>query len=74
MSDTPQVINIRPLGDLRDVKASLKICRSSVYVLMKEDEEFPQPFMIRRKLFWFLDEIETYKATRPRRRYSTGGA
>lgn len=64
----------RPVGDMRDVQASLKCCRTSVYKLMREDPDSPAPFMILDKLTWFLDEIETYKATRPRRQYANSAA
>ena len=37
---------------------------------MREDPEFPAPFTILDKLTWFLDEIESYKASRPRRIYT----
>ena len=37
---------------------------------MSEDTEFPAPFTILDKLTWFLDEVEDYKASRPRRRYA----
>ena len=57
----------RPVGD---VQRSLNCCRTSVYKLMREDPEFPAPFTILDKLTWFLDEIESYKASRPRRIYT----
>ncbi len=60
----------RPVGDMRDLQRSLKCCRTSVYKLMREDPEFPAPFKILDKLTWFLDEIEDYKASRPRRIYT----
>ena len=67
--DTP-----RPVGDMRAVQRSLDCCRSSIYKLLREDPEFPAPFKILDKLTWFLDEVETYKATRPRRRYADPAA
>ena len=60
----------RPVGDMRAVQRSLNCCRTSVYKLMREDPEFPAPFTILDKLTWFLDEIEDYKASRPRRFYT----
>ncbi len=62
----------RPVGDMRAVQVSLNCCRTSVYKLMREDPEFPAPFTMPPvdKLTWFLDEIETYKVTRPRRQYA----
>ncbi len=62
--------NPRPVGDMRDVQRSLNCCRTSIYKLMREDSEFPAPFTILDKLTWFLDEIEDYKASRPRRIYT----
>ncbi len=61
----------RPVGDMRAVLASLNCCRTTVYKLMHEDPEFPAPFTMPPvdKLTFFLDEIEDYKATRPRRIY-----
>ena len=62
----------RPVGDMHDVQRELNVCRTSVYKLMREDPDFPAPFTMPPvdKLTWFLDEIETYKATRPRRQYA----
>ncbi len=60
----------RPVGDMRDVQRLLNCCRTSIYKLMREDPEFPAPFTILDKLTWFLDEIESYKASRPRRIYT----
>ena len=62
----------RPVGDMRAVLASLNCCRTTVYKLMREDPEFPAPFTMPPvdKLTWFLDEVEDYKATRPRRIYA----
>ncbi len=62
--------NPRPVGDMRDVQRSLNCCRTSIYKLMREDPEFPAPFAVLDKLTWFLDEIEDYKASRPRRIYT----
>ncbi len=61
----------RPVGDMRDVQRSLNCCRTSIYKLMREDPEFPAPFTVLDKLTWFLDEVEDYKASRPRRIYTT---
>ena len=64
----------RPVGDMRDVQRSLNCCRTSIYKLMREDPEFPAPFAVLDKLTWFLDEVEDYKASRPRRRYADSAA
>ena len=60
----------RPVGDMRAVQRSLNCCRTSIYKLMREDPAFPAPFTILDKLTWFLDEVEDYKVTRPRRQYA----
>ncbi len=59
----------RPVGDIRDVQHDLNCCRSLVEKLLRTDPEFPAPITIGNKRQWFLDEIATYKATRPRRIY-----
>ena len=64
----------RPVGDMRDVQRSLNCCRTSVYKLLRKDPDFPAPILIGGKLEWFLDEVEHYKATRPRRRYADSAA
>ncbi len=64
----------RPVGDLRDVQNSLNVCRTSVYKAMREDPDFPKPFMILGKISFFLDEIEDYKSSRPRRQYADPAA
>ncbi len=63
----------RPVGDMRAVQARLNLCRSTVEKLLRTDPDFPAPFTMPPvdKLTWFLDEIETYKSTRPRRIYTT---
>ena len=61
----------RPVGDIRDVQHDLNCCRSLVEKLLRTDPEFPAPITIGKKRQWFLDEIATYKATRPRRIYTT---
>ncbi len=60
----------RPVGDMRDVQRSLNCCRTSIYKLMREDPEFPAPFTVLDKLTWFVDEVEAYKESRPRRIYA----
>ncbi len=62
--------SIRPVGDVHAVKRSLNTCRSTVEKLLRTDPEFPAPITIANKRQWFLDEIEEYKATRPRRQYA----
>ena len=65
----------RPLGNIRQVQAALgDSCRSLVEKLLRTDPDFPQPINIGGKREWFLDEIENYKATRPRRQYADSAA
>ena len=62
--------NARRLGDINAVLSSLNICRSSLYGLMRNDPSFPSPVDITNKLQFFMDEVETWKESRPRRLYS----
>ena len=59
----------RPLGDMHAVERALDCCRATVEKLLRTDPEFPAPIDIAAKRMFFLDEIERYKATRPRRCY-----
>ena len=59
----------RPIGSVRAVMNSLQICRTTLYKLLREEPDFPAPFYIVGKLFFFIDEIEEFKASRPRRQY-----
>ena len=52
-------------------RPNLQLVDTHFYKLMRKDPEFPAPFMVLDKLTWFLDEVEDYKATRPRRIYTT---
>ena len=60
---------IRPVGRTADVLAAIPCGRSKLYNLLANDPTFPSPWRCGRDLRWFLDEIETWKANRPRRRY-----
>ena len=64
----------RQLGDIRAVQISLNCCRTSVYKLLRTDPDFPAPITIGDKLEFFMDEVEKYKSTRPRRRYADQSA
>ena len=64
----------RPVGDVHAVRRSLNICRSTLEKLLRTDPDFPAPMMIADKRQWFLDEIEEWKAARPRRRYADSAA
>ncbi len=64
----------RSVGDVHAVKRSLNICRTTLEKLLRTDPEFPAPITIANKRQWFLDEIEEWKASRPRRRYADSAA
>ncbi len=64
----------RLVGDMRDVQRELNSCRSTVEKLLRTDPDFPAPITIGNKRQWFIDEIATYKANRPRRRYTSNAA
>ena len=64
----------RRVGHVPDVLEALGIKRSSLYKLMKNDAAFPAPVLIGGRLTFFLDEIEAYKVTRPRRQYTNRAA
>ncbi len=70
------MIDTRLVGDMRAVQVRLNCCRTSIYKLMREDPEFPAPFTMPpvEKLQWFMDEIETYTESRPRRQYADSTA
>ena len=60
----------RLVGDVRAVLHSLNIGRTTLYKLLREEPDFPAPFELCGKLSFFLDEIEEYKESRPRRKYA----
>ncbi len=61
----------RQLGGIGAVMAALNVkSRSSIYKKLHNDPDFPAPIQVIDKLEWFMDEIETYKESRPRRQYA----
>ena len=65
----------RPLGDIKQVLEALnEKSRSSIYRRLTEDPDFPLPTQSGKKLQWFMDEIQDYKSTRPRRQYADSEA
>ena len=60
----------RAVGDMRAAMQSLNCGRSTLYKLLKTDPAMAQPFMVAGKITFFMDEIEDYKASRPRRQYA----
>ncbi len=71
MEDRELTPAARPVGDMRAVLTALNVCRSTAEKLLRTDPDFPAPFDTATKRQWFMDEIEIYKATRPRRIYTT---
>ncbi len=61
----------REIGDTRAVMRSLNCGRWKVWDLCRNDPDFPAPRMIAGKRAWFMDEVETYKESRPCRVYTT---
>ena len=61
----------REIGDTCAVMRSLNCGRWKVWDLCRNDPDFPAPRMIAGKRAWFMDEVETYKESRPRRVYTT---
>jgi len=51
-------------------RPNLQLVDTHFYKLMRKDPEFPAPFTALDKLTWFLDEVEAYKESRPRRIYA----
>ncbi len=68
------MVDPRSVLDVRATLAALNICRTSLYKLLHTDPDFPAPITIAGKLTWFLDEIEAYKESRPRRQYAKAAA
>ena len=60
---------VREICHMRDVQRAMKCGRWKIYDLSKNDPEFPRPRLIAGKLSWFVDEIELFKESRPRRQY-----
>ncbi len=68
--DWPTMTDSRQLGDMRAVMRALNSCRTSVYKKLHNDPDFPAPIQIGGKVQFFMDEVEAYKESRPRRRYA----
>ena len=60
----------RPIIDAPGAMASLNCSRWKLWDLCRNDSEFPAPRMIAGKRSWFVDELESYKESRPRRQYA----
>ncbi len=70
--NTDTQVVVRPVGGTADVRAAIKCGRNKIYDLMANDPTFPRPWNMGRELRWFMDEIEDWKASRPRRQYRVG--
>ena len=71
------MLESRAIGSERDVRDRLgseekPLGRTTLWRLLRDDKSFPKPFCVGGRRRWFLDEIESWKATRPRRQYSSG--
>ncbi len=72
--DTPRKTTANPLYDTAATLLALNCSRWKLWDLCKRDPDFPKPRDIAGKNQWFGTEIETYKTTRPRRRYADTAA
>ena len=72
--DTPRKTTAHPLYDTAATLAALNCSRWKLWDLCRNDPDFPNPRDIAGKNQWFGTEVETYKATRPRRRYTDSAA
>ena len=68
--DTPPKTTAHPLYDTNAVQRALNCSRWKVWNLLRTDPDMPKPRDIAGKNQWFAEEIETYKATRPRKIYA----
>ncbi len=68
--DTSPVTTANPLYDNAGVQLSMNCSRWKIWDLVKHDPDFPKPREIAGKNQWFVDEIEAYKVSRPRRIYA----
>ena len=70
-STTPPKTTANPLYDTAATLRALNCSRWKLWDLCRNDPDFPKPRSIAGKNQWFKSEIEAYKATRPRRIYTT---
>jgi len=50
----------RQLLKLNEVMSRLSVCRSKLYKMRRDDENFPKPVNLGRVLVWDAHEIDTY--------------
>ena len=68
--ESTMTITTREIIHTPAVLQSMKCSRWKLWDLCRNDPDFPAPRMIAGKRSWFLDEIEDYKESRPRRQYA----
>ena len=73
-SDSPPNPTANPLYDTKAVMRALNCSRWKVWDLCRNDPEFANPREIAGKNQWTQEEIENYKASRPRRVYAAVAA
>ena len=59
----------REIADTRTTMRILNCSRWKLWDMSCNDPDFPRPRVIAGKNQWFIDELETYKESRPRRQY-----
>ena len=69
-SDSSPNPTANPLYDTKAVMRALNCSRWKVWDLCRNDPEFPNPRDVAGKNQWTQEEIEKYKASRPRRVYA----
>ena len=69
-SDSSPNPTANPLYDTKAVMRALNCSRWKVWDLCRNDPEFPNPRDVAGKDQWTQEEIEKYKASRPRRVYA----
>ena len=72
--DTHRKTTAHPLYDTAATLTALNCSRWKLWDLCRNDPDFPKPRNIAGKNQWFGTEVETYKATRPRRQYADTSA
>ena len=73
MSTTPTAppkTTANPLYDTKATMRAMNCSRWKLWDLCRNDPDMPRPRDIAGKNQWFGNEIETYKATRPRKIYA----
>jgi predicted DNA-binding transcriptional regulator AlpA len=73
-TNSPSNSTAIPLYDTKDTMRALNCSRWKVWDLCRNDSEFPNPRDVAGKNQWTQEEIEKYKASRPRRIYAAVAA